>query len=308
MRKTRCLAAALLAVSALTAAPATAAPAPLTLGGTVTMTASAPYARAVVLPRDVTVHWSDWTISTTGGRYAGFVLRADGRGARPLASGLRPGDCATRGCRRPAWSGTFTWDFVYGAGAQPGDGPDAGTLPAGRYHLYLVTDGAPVTVRLRLPGLRGSTSVTGGSPAAVTVQSPAAATYDPPATGTRYSAGVVHQPRSGDGYVILSGWKILTAPKSATQVGYCSADGTTTPSSTLGPYQYGCASPASFGASGEWLTGRKAGPGGLVDEGVTTTTFLGMYGGAAKPFTFGNFLNSPVPATEAHTTVVWVDF
>lgn len=45
------------------------------------------------------------------------------------------------------------------------------TLPAGDYRLYLIADGGPVTIRLRLNGLKGVTAVTPTVPATVDIES-----------------------------------------------------------------------------------------------------------------------------------------
>jgi hypothetical protein len=52
-------------------------------------------------------------------------------------------------------------------------GADRWTLPAGEYDLYLVTDGNPAQVRLRLPGLAGATRLAPSTPVAASIERPA---------------------------------------------------------------------------------------------------------------------------------------
>lgn len=112
---------------------------------------------------------------TTAGRFGGFVLVQEGV---PALSQI-----VVVGGRLPEPSGKL--HFVY-----PANGLGAGTwrLPAGNYRLYLVTDGKPTTVRLRLPGLSGTTSLRPAGAASAALTFPAAAIDTDPARVT-YAVG-----------------------------------------------------------------------------------------------------------------------
>jgi hypothetical protein len=103
----------------------------------------------------------------------------------------------------------YRYNFCYRPGC-PADGPEMLTsafnaddvryglnqgdgrtrLPAGRYHLLVVTDGAPVTVTLRLPGLSGRVALRPQAPARTTETTLTWTAPTPPTpVSTRFSGG-----------------------------------------------------------------------------------------------------------------------
>jgi hypothetical protein len=139
------------AAPARTLAPAR-APA---LAGRTKVVASSTTGMRVTLPRDATIDsrsGSNPDVSVSGaGRMVGVILTEDnvseyGRGS--LAA-IRYGFCDQPGCRAEQTS----MQYLYIRGG----GHDDAKLEAGSYLLYVVADGAPVTVSLRLHGLSGST-------------------------------------------------------------------------------------------------------------------------------------------------------
>lgn len=280
------------------------------LRGTITMSGSTSFVRELVLTRPVRFDASHRVVRTNGGRYSGFVLRKVVRGdAAPTVASVAPGYCVTRGCRRPAWSGTYVADLFTGFTLPVGQSPDHAPLTPGRYRLYLVADGAPVTVTLRFPG-SGRTSFTGGTRVATPVDVPEAATWEPDAgagsTGSLYSAGSTRRTRAPFTFHFMTSWKyVYGPPRAANQQGVCDYDGKP-PEGHLGRYQYPCGGPAGFFLFGQRPTGRTAGPGGAADEFAATTEYFGVTAVTAER-SVGGYINGPSPATAAHTTVLWVD-
>lgn len=87
------------------------------------------------------------------GRIRGFALAQVGERLleTPGLVMLAPGYCMKQGCGSPKHPGGG-WGVITGS-------DETFTLPAGEYLLYVIADGAPLRVRLRLPGLSGSNSL-----------------------------------------------------------------------------------------------------------------------------------------------------
>ncbi|HEX2295997.1 MAG TPA: hypothetical protein VHN37_11885 [Actinomycetota bacterium] len=167
-------AAVLVAVSVALPAPALeAASGPKTLAGTTSIKGSRTGALAVRLPRAASVQVRSPGGTPDGspapgiaidgrGRLAGFYLTSpdvtDVR--RPYLAAFQFRFCPEGGCR-PA---DRAYEYVYSSAYDAATGgehehPGAVELPAGDYLLYLVSDGAPVDVRIRLKGLGGKTTL-----------------------------------------------------------------------------------------------------------------------------------------------------
>ena len=123
-----------------------------TLGATNVVTGSRPAAMAVRLPSPARIDagsFSDYSI-TGGGRFAGAIL-ADGRGrAGTVLIVSHYNGCWTAGCV-PQQPQPIGWLFV---GGRPST-----IMHAGTYTLYLIADGAPTRVTLRLHGPAGSATL-----------------------------------------------------------------------------------------------------------------------------------------------------
>jgi hypothetical protein len=117
----------------------------------------------VRLPRDVDP-WGTYEGSVDdqpahdlrgNGRVIGFVLTEDNSevplGQGPTLVGHSIGKCMKRGCRARG----FLVSWIFASNLAERDGKQV--LPAGRYRLYLIADGAPVRMRLEFAGLKGKT-------------------------------------------------------------------------------------------------------------------------------------------------------
>jgi hypothetical protein len=285
----------------------------IVLGGSVTLTGSDSYERDVIIPRAVTIdrqQWlNSWHIDGPRGRFAGYVLRQAGRSVKGALFALSAGFCLARACAHPDW-------VPYATGCDCGTtagSPSNTVLPAGRYHLYLIADGAPVTVAFTLPGLKGRTTIRSGQPhPPQTVYTPAPAVADPPIAtagmgANRYSAGVSHTSPHGGLYVLVS-WKLfrVSPPKSVSQFGACFFHGPMAPG-PLGPYEYPCGGQvAGFGPGGQVETGPGPAPAGALAQYGTDYEAFGSL--EAGPWSIGSYINSMSPASEAHTQVFWLNF
>jgi len=197
-----------------------------------------------------------------------------------------------------------------------GGSPSGIVLAAGRYRLYLVADGAPVTVKIGLPGLSGGNSVIHtGAARRSPIYTPAPAVIEPTITaplgmgGNRYSAGQMHSAPYGGVYDLVR-WKLFDVgpPKSASQVGAC-AYRDRVDAGSAGPYEYPCGDAATaldLEVAGQQGTGRTSGPFGALGQYETDAETFGVLG--AGTWGLGGYINSALPATEAHTQLFWLDF
>jgi hypothetical protein len=180
-------------------APVAAAPAAPALARTTTIRGTRTAYVDVRLPRAATVRTPfgpspDIAVSGAG-RFVGVALVGTEARTRQttLFGGRLPDAAGTRFllpiAPYPAvGGGSFEVFKTYG---------DTATLPAGKYRLYLLTDGRPVTVTLRLAGLAGTAALAPRRPAPYQLAFPAAR----PAGGNGlttnvYSAGATFDPPS----------------------------------------------------------------------------------------------------------------
>lgn len=300
------LLAAVAPANALSAPPGT-----VRLGGTVTLTGSTSFSRSVVIDKPVRIRLGDWKVTAPRGRFAGFVLRQDGpEDVMPTVMDIQPGMCHTRACER-AW-----WSVPAGClcAVEIPDPADSarGILRPGRYRLYLIADGAPVTVHLPLPGLRGRTTLSAGAGVAARIDALRPAQLEPPIPsggvgGNLYSAGGSRTVGSGGGMQVLVMWKYLVgAPKAANNGGVCFYPRTPKPAAGA-PYQAPC-----DGGSWQRLTtgqdeiGAKGGPNGTFDLYATSLKRFGLL--ERGPIGVGGHINSANPATAAYAQNLWLDF
>jgi hypothetical protein len=277
------------------------------LAGVTTVTSSTSFSAPVVLSKDTHVSIDDISVRGSGRTY-GVMLRRDGSGLTPsvwtIASGL---------CTKPGCAPMFPYHGVICVCGVGPSGVEA-VLPKGRYHLYVVADGAVVTGQIRLVGLPGGRTVTHGTPLRVLLDSPPPAPL--PVAGTPmdtqrnlYSAGATRTTGRLGGMYAVTSWRLLQAlPKSVNTVGICGYEGRP-PADAVIPYQYPCrtSSPA-IGAfpSGQTATGGRTGPNGLFDEYVSDLASAGHVG--AGTWSLGAFNNGESPTTEAHTQVLRFDY
>ena len=305
----RATSAALALCALVVTSPAGAAPgaAPVRLGGTVVITASTSFEKDVVIPRDVTVTTKSWTISGDRGRLYGFAFRPPGENRATFA--FRNGFCSGRGCRQSSWAPYGP--VCYCRMPSPNDHPERGLLKAGRYQLYVVTDGVPITVTMSLDGLTGRTSIKSGRPVSAGIAEPDPTFYEPRTTqegpgGNLYSSGATHTTGDQGGIYTVLAWKIVTgAPKSANPTGFCQylyPAGSPT-------YQAPCdnADRHSPGVYGQTPTGGRTGPSSALETYAASQ--LQAFGVLpAGTWGLGGYVNSESPALEVHMQVFWLDF
>jgi hypothetical protein len=151
----------------------------VTLAGKNVIEGSAPSVIDVRIPRDVEIDlkirgYSERGPSSTvslagGGRAVGIALTEHPpvglvNNKKFLLAG-RFSTCAEPGCFSPGDVVNFQWPRA--TAEERWD-----TLLAGDYRLFLITDGAPVKVTLRLRGLRGSKSIRPTAPTPLDLQTP----------------------------------------------------------------------------------------------------------------------------------------
>ncbi len=216
-RLVRVLAAAALA-SAAVAVPAATAGTPPVLAGENVVTASVPSTMTVRIPAAarIAVDPAKAVSITGGGRFVGLVLREHREEAPDEARFFRlpsqlgnrvigwgPMNAAPASCKNqlPDPAPPVAQDCT---GVKQ---PTYFSLHRGLYSLYVLTDGAPVTVTLHVLNLPGSTDLAPGTRVgAATV--PLTTSFDPATTGgVTWSGGSTLRPTSAADLFTLTWWK-----------------------------------------------------------------------------------------------------
>ncbi|HEV2813365.1 MAG TPA: hypothetical protein VGW10_08945 [Solirubrobacteraceae bacterium] len=216
-------AAALVATWAM--APAAAAQEPVTAAGTTVIEGSQPSMTRIVLPKDVTLRtgeangrWHGQAFLATGdGRHLGFVLRPAGAPSDDLraVAGHLVNGCFTAGCAPLV---ADQWITVSGLG-EPPDGTY--TLPAGTYDLYLLTDGKPARIELKLGGLDGTTTVSPSKAVSATTVSPASTTPPGAGAGPVAYGGGAGLPIGEPGGYLFSATQLVGQGPGSGSIGVC---------------------------------------------------------------------------------------
>ena len=204
------------------ASPSRAAP---QIAGVTTIRASRPGSMLVRLP-DGLGEPGRWELKARfrgAGRVMAFVfLKEEWTGRenrRPMLVGQKFGDCTEVACAAHPRAAGGLW----GIGSMP-----TRELPGGLYRLYVVTDGAPVTMTLIAPGLDGRITLTPTGPAQVEILTltPIHELLEPLDDVTSrlnlYWAGT-RAPFEGRGYAVLRAWW-RSDVKPAGMFGHCSYD------------------------------------------------------------------------------------
>jgi hypothetical protein len=237
-----------------------AAAAPSRLAGLTTVTGSTSARSTVVLDRPATVTITGVSSTavtiTGGGRYAGIKLTRRSSGPSISLEAMNVNFCNTPGCK-PDQAKEYV-DAIAPSRTHA-DGSRTVTLGAGTYDLQLVADGAPVSVALKLGGLKGASRLTphGRSNFAILDMTPTAGV----SMGPAYSAGTTRRLDSG-GSVIAA----LVADRTASagrQSGLCAYRG----------------SPPPAGLYTEQCPGAFAGVQLLIPEGLAVDDTVREYGG-----------------------------
>lgn len=264
-----------LVAAGLTAPPA-AARSPLdrvTLGAVNVISGSDLTSVPVHVPRDATIEgdpFSNDDISYSGpGRVVGLALVEEGgpvRKAYELVS-VRWSFCGAPGCEPDEYADELT--------TSPEFGKKRWRVPAGDYRLYLVADGEPVDVTLRLHGLDGTTAIRPAAPAAGRIAAPTASVPDPAGHLFLGRARPVRMPEPG--LLIDSQTTGLTLGPSYTAQGSCFWRGRGDDDvvrSTPGPHCYTFNERGGYGAGGGALGGGSASWGlGIVPAGTWRSSY-----------------------------------
>lgn len=289
------------AQAALVAIPAHGAAIPVVTGTTV-LSGSRNGSIAVRLPRAVRFDVYQHVEIAAHGRLTGFALKKDGAWDAPSAHAIKSGFCGSPGCT-PVWPRSHVGMLV-----SPDSTGFSGTLPAGTYRLFLLTDGAPVRVTLQFAGLRGRSSLTPRSPVRAAVVAPKPTIAEPTwaplvfAGGSHWHVG----PRGGLNLTVA--WKVQPAPEEPSAVGACLYSGRP-PAGAVPPFQAPCAN--GSGGLPPYVARNHA-------DGSAPPTALGPgryisfieAGGVYSPGSFsqGAYHNTAGPVTSAHLHQVWLDF
>ena len=160
-----------------------------------------------------------------GGRVVGFFLtRADGVdeiGEGPTVSGFHLNRCGEPGCpqyRKPSLFFVETSNLPQG---RP-------RLPAGRYNLYLVGDGARASYEFRFGELSGSAELQSPRPANFDISSGDSGLVQDPIGGTVFSGGDFSGETEGPGFSFFGLW-VTGSNHVATGYGICTHEAESVP-------------------------------------------------------------------------------
>jgi hypothetical protein len=278
-----------------------AAPPPY-LAGTTTVTATTSASMAVRLSKAVTIDsFADITLNGRG-RIYGVVLHQDGGPDKPTAGKLNHGFCAGAGCT-PELGTLGEVPFF----DPPGAGFGVGTLPPGNYHLYLLADGAPVQVTLRLAGLTGSLSLAPKLAAKAALGEPAPTTAEPATGPSVFSAGSTHTVPAAGGFQAFTAWKAEPLANEFSHIGDCIYPGAP-PAGPFPAYQEPCHGgdgAVSFGLTGSAQSGTAPTPAG---PGRFISYYMAGYFLDPATIGIGAFMNTPGPVTSAAFQQLWLDY
>lgn len=274
-----------LACAMALAVPAVAKPARVaSLAGTTVVKGQAPAMTQVTLRSAARIFPHRALEASGGGRFFGFVLRPAGAPASDTRAivGGQISFCKTAGC---VPDGPFV--TVKGFGFEEAfTGGQSFALPAGTYDLYLMTDGAPVQLTIRLDGLDGTTEVEPETPITMKVDSPApSATVDSGigAGPSLFSAGSAN-PVGGAGGLTFQAVTLTGMGPGDSEAGLCWYENGPPPD---GNY-HGC-----LGAT--W--GQEI---GTLHSGEVHRTLYGIALVAPRNWGLGGFVEAAIPIADPH--------
>lgn len=190
------------------------------LGGITVIHGSRPATALVELPEDVDL---DATYNGPVDKQPGVIHKGDGRivafvltSARPDESGFRAtyaswrvGRCLKKGC-----TAARDWALINVV-----DNLDGRLLPAGKYRLHFIADGAPAQVRLELPGLSDKVDLYPRGPITASVETLQPTLLD--GAGEALFSGGATTKLSGNGFSALSMWVDGDGEAAKGQMGQC---------------------------------------------------------------------------------------
>lgn len=278
----------LLLLSVVGSGSASAATPTLTVSGSRSGSAVIELARPTVVSHDGTADSPQIEVSG-GGRLAGVVLSRIGAPAASLVA-VNFNLCGTPGCQG------VPFEYVVGDPVSPlPSGGGRVQLPAGRYRVTLLADGAEVTVRLALPGLARSVAVRATGPTAAAYRAIDTLAADVPQNV--HSGGRTYQGEQ-ESLVLLQSVQRPTLGAAGSN-GMCLIDGKASPADAYLP---GCAS----SQPGDRRFEARAVTVALVPEQFLTGFHTAVYLPAGPPLSIGQYYAGAVPVEDASYTQVEV--
>jgi hypothetical protein len=240
------------------------------------------------------------------GRYSGYILDpVDTRMPNTWVEDIWINMCRTAGCRAPEGPVPAGCLCETSVGSV-----EHMTLPAGRYRLILVADGAPVRVVLKLAGLTGRATFHPTGPARVRIVVPTPTQSYPAASPLLFAAGATHTFGARSGYIAMAVWKDELTMHEPNTISFTAQKGQ--PPSYLPlmpPYQAVFGQPSGTYANGEQATVVPGVPGVPVWRNAAY-----YYGGVFVPgenvaglWSFGVSDDTVGPVLDAGATILWVD-
>lgn len=233
--------------------PVVAAPVrgPKVLAGTTSIKGAKASVARVHLPADAWVRVRPPAGSPEGAPIPGIRIEGSGRIAGFYLTEPNPDFGSTYLAAFQFRFDDRSYEYVYSSGFDAATGgehehPDAIELPAGDYLLHLVSEGAPVEVRLELEGLRGKTTIRPSAPAGSGFSMPDAENSTSVADGKAFWYG--HEATlTGQGGLYVGAMRLDLKSSTHLRVGLCISEDTTLPAQVRdAPY---C--PGGYGAAEE---------------------------------------------------------
>ncbi len=248
--------------------------------------------RPTIVKSDIAVRSDQVTIAGRG-RVVGAVLERVGPGPEAMLLAANYNLCGQRACEPLQAS-----EFIRGAPSAMSDrGIDTTTLPAGRYRVVLIADGAPVRVRLELSGLAASTTLRPTKDAGVAYRRIADITATPTPATVTFSGGRTYP--AARGAVVLFQELFRTSPGAAGVSGTCIIFGEAPPADAYAPT---CPN-GDLGDDRQELVTQTAAP---PPSNVITAGFGVAPIPRAQQTSIGHYFVSAVPVTNSNVTQIEV--
>lgn len=244
-----------------------------------------------------------WIDISGAGRTVGFALtrqRPSDDLSKRFLMATRMSKCRFEGCTSRHDPIVFMRPFEFG------DGPILMKIQRGNYRLYLIADGAPVKITLKLRGLRGHRVIRPAAPALIDVQAPRTRVLTQGNRRSVYSAGSTY--RTGTRGFFVSAIYVLGRRFEGAVWGMCAYNGPAPPEDTaFGPH----CSALTYGGLG-------SGTFGYFSGGPTARGFwvviMSTYGAASLPPNFdgrrslGAWYASPGPLDEFGSQAFYLSY
>lgn len=258
------------------------------LRGVSTFTATTTSKTLVRFPEPVKFSLENFVASYEGdGRIRGFILRRLGtyeqEGHRPVMQSVNIGQCETRGCKaRKRHNFTFIVCFC-----------NSRRL-SGTWELYVLADGAPVTVTFKIKTLSGTTHVPVAGPVRSEIKTLEPRVHED-GTDTVFSAGDFTELNEAN-FGMVGLW-VIGDPHSATAVGDCTyyPENRLTPPNEDVAFTPGC--PLSDGYTHPWVD-PDLGEGGMVFTSASQCCPVGV----------GGWYATAAAVKDYGAVALWIDY